>query len=76
MFKIIYSTCLECGSNYFISKDTKLNRFLYECVDCKLEITFLHVQPAFKLKTWDDYEVFLKYYKAQNISELKHTIFH
>ncbi|WP_201716151.1 UvrD-helicase domain-containing protein [Rossellomorea arthrocnemi] len=75
MHKIILNKCSVCGSAYFISKSTKLTKFLYECVDCKLQITFLHVEPKFLLNSEEDYEVFLQYYKTLNASELNYLIY-
>jgi DNA helicase IV len=75
MFNIIHSNCNVCNSSYFISKFTKLNTFLYECFDCKLEITFLNVKPVFEFKSHADYEVFLQNYKELDISELKYAIY-
>lgn len=73
--KIINSKCSNCGSDYFISITNKLDKFLYECVDCKIKINFFHVEPEFELKSKEDYAVFLKYYKVLNKSKLKYVIY-
>ncbi|MBD8522727.1 hypothetical protein [Lysinibacillus fusiformis] len=75
MFNVIYSKYPSCNLDYFISKDLKNNKFLYECVECKLEVTFLHVQPDLYLESREDYTVFIKKYKLLNLGDLRYTIF-